>query len=323
MKWNRFLFFASLITPLNPIVFPPLHAEPVQVVSTQVPLNAARPEQDTVGGLRYLGGIALTSENIRFGGLSGLMVDRDGVQLRAISDQGDWFSGMLTYNDAGRLSGLIDVEMGPLLGLSGRPLKSKRKSDSEALTRFEGGFAVSFERKHRVWRYEKLDGVPVALPPPPGLEGAPNNGGVEALTSLPGGRLLAIAEDLRTEQGDFRGWLYADGIWRDLTFAATEDFKPTDLATMPDGEVLVLERSYSLLAGPAARISRIAAIEIKENSRLVGQEVARLELPLTVDNMEGLAFVNTEVGSRLYLVSDDNFSPTQQTLILMFEFLRQ
>ncbi len=321
MTWHQSLIIAALtIVPFS-IASTSLDAEPVQVSSSPVPLNAENPAQVIVGGLRYLGGIVVTSENIRFGGLSGLIVEPDGVRLSAVSDQGDWLTGVLTYSGAGEISGLIEVEMNRLLDISGRAVHSKRESDSEALAQFDGDFVVSFERNHRVWRYDKLGAIPLEMSRPPDIEDAPNNGGIEALTSLPDGRILAIAQNLRNKQGNLRGWLYASQTWHDLTLVATGDFVPTDLATLPSGDVLLLERSFSWLTGPAARISRIAAIEIQDGSVLVSQEVAVLSSPLTVDNMEGLAVINSKSGPRLYIVSDDNFNPSQKTLILVFKFL--
>ena len=47
--------------------------------------------------------------------------------------------------------------------------------------------------------------------------------------------------------------------------------------------------------------------------------LATLERPLTVDNFEGLACrPGAGAETLLYLVSDDNFSQDQRTLLLMF-----
>ena len=54
-----------------------------------------------------------------------------------------------------------------------------------------------------------------------------------------------------------------------------------------------------------------------------GAEIGRLDLarPLTVDNFEGLAAVPApDGGVRFYLISDDNFSPSQRTLQLAFDW---
>jgi hypothetical protein len=44
-----------------------------------------------------------------------------------------------------------------------------------------------------------------------------------------------------------------------------------------------------------------------------------IERPLTIDNFEGLAVVRDPSGGVLvYLLSDDNYSPLQRTLLLRF-----
>ena len=52
---------------------------------------------------------------------------------------------------------------------------------------------------------------------------------------------------------------------------------------------------------------------------LEGRELARLHLPLNIDNMEGLALRQGGAGETLvYLISDDNFNPLQRTLLMLF-----
>ena len=47
----------------------------------------------------------------------------------------------------------------------------------------------------------------------------------------------------------------------------------------------------------------------------------RLASPLTVDNFEGVAGLPRPDGSvRFYLISDDNFSPAERTLLLAFDW---
>ena len=51
----------------------------------------------------------------------------------------------------------------------------------------------------------------------------------------------------------------------------------------------------------------------------LGPVLIELKHPGTVDNFEGIAAVATPTGTRLYLLSDDNFSETQRTLLLAFD----
>jgi hypothetical protein len=119
------------------------------------------------------------------------------------------------------------------------------------------------------------------------------------------------------------GWVSdADG-WSPLTYALSDGFVVTDLATLPSGDVLVLERRYALRIGVAARVRRIAKGAIAPGAELAGELLAELRPPLTVDNMEGLAARREAATGKtlIYMISDDNYSITQRTLLLMFELL--
>ncbi len=299
-----------------------LGAEPIEVEATALALNPEEPAQSSVGRLTYLGGLRLTSKNPRFGGLSGLTLD-DGGRLIAVSDHGFWFRAELVRGADGAPQALVGAELTPILGPEGR-LRGKRWRDAEAVEReADGGYIVSFERIHRLWRYGPGRAFtvtpPVAIATPPALEQAPANGGIEALAVLGPGRLLAVTEDLRTGEGDLVGWLIEEGRAASLTYAAGSRFQPTDFAVLPDGDLLALERRFSAIAGPGARLLRFAREDIRPGARLEGEEIARLAPPLSVDNMEGLAVGRAEDGGTLiYLLSDDNYNPLQATLLMLF-----
>ena len=153
-----------------------------------------------VGRLHYLGGLDLRSDEAAFGGLSGLSVSADG-RLTAVTDRGHWFTARIVRNRTGRLVDLADAALGPLLDPQGRPVAGEWR-DAEALERLPGGdWLVSFEGRHRVWRYAAetggLQGRPAPFPTPKGIAAAPLNGGLETLTPLPDGRILMLAESLK------------------------------------------------------------------------------------------------------------------------------
>ena len=299
-------------------------AEPLVVDSSRVRLNPQDHGQAVVGGLEYRGGLVLSADDDRFGGLSGLEISPDGARLLAVSDRGHWVELDLRYDHDGRLSGVGHGAITPMHAVGGRPLADNAK-DAEDLARLaDGRLAVSFERLHRVVLYSAAapaSGPAYRLNPPRKLAQAPGNGGIEGLTELRPGRLLALTEALKVTGDRVVGWLLSPGagIHQELFFATTGDFKPTSLATLPDGDVLVLERAYSVLAGAAARLSRVKAETIVPGALLEGVEIARIARPLTVDNFEGLALRRDGDGGLLvYLLSDDNFNPVQRTLLLMF-----
>lgn len=300
----------------------PAWAPPIEVKARAVPLDARDPTRTEIGKFRYRGGLALSSPEERFGGLSGLAISRDGNRLLAISDKGFRFAAQLMYGADGNLVGIAAGELDSLADLNGRSLHSSQENDAEAMAVGPSGeIIVAFERHHRLWRYLPNDPVPEPLPPPPGLERAPSNQGIEALTFLEDGRLLAITEGL-TRGARNVGWISdADG-WSVLTYVVEDGFLPTDAALLPSGDVVVLERYFAVRGGLGVRVRRVAKTTLLPGAELKGELLAEFRQPLTIDNMEGIAARRDERGRTLvYLIADDNYNPLQRTLLLLFELI--
>jgi len=290
-------------------------------VARSILLHADRPEVERVGRLDWLGGLALGLPSPDFGGLSGLVVAPDGRALTAVTDRAHWFEARIERDGGGRLAGLGEPRLSPLLDLRGRPLgTANHMGDAEALARMpDNSLLVAFERRHRLWSYRGQPPRPHPLPVPDGLRAAPFNGALEAIAALPDGRLLLLAEKLSNGAGDRVGWLGLPGQWAQVTWAATGAFDPSDMTVAPDGRIYVLERRFSFIGGFGARISRLDPAALRPGARLVGEEVALLERPYVTENFEGIAAARDDDGSTLlYLVSDDNFHPLQRTLLLLF-----
>lgn len=298
----------------------PARAEPIEIDTAPVVLNLENPGQRTVGRLRYLGGLRLSSRDDRFGGLSGLTFDDESWRITAVSDHGYWFRARLVVDADGAPRALAETTLSPILDHHGKPVRPPW-SDAEAVERAaDGGYLVSFERKHRIERYpaRPTGARPEPVFVPEALAGAPRNGGLEALAVLGAGRLLAVSEELRDWRGDLVGWLLEDGRARALGYVTRNRFKPTDFAVLPDGDVLALERRFTPISGVAARLVRIARGTIVPGARLEGSELARLIPPLTVDNMEGLAARRgADGGTLVYMLSDDNYNRLLQVTILL------
>ncbi|CAO3439881.1 hypothetical protein [Azospirillum endophyticum] len=316
-------------------------AETESVTASTVPLDRGRPDRSSVGPLRFLGGLDIAGGD-RVGGLSGLWVAPAGDRFVAVGDTGLVVDGRLRSDADGRLDGLSDIHARPLTveeGISRR----KRRTDAEDLTRLpDGGWLVSLERDHRILRYKGGDrgpeGTPTPIPLPPGMESAPENGGLEALTLLSDGRLLAIEEGRDDGRQERRAWITraaGDGVprsgtdWQPFTYLAAPRYRPTAAAPLPDGGVLVLERRVSLLGGWSSRLVRVAPRQLAGDAVMAGaavadtavegEELGRLEAPLVNDNFEGMATRPGPAGQTLvYLVSDNNFSSLQRTYLLLF-----
>ncbi len=245
----------------------------------------------------------------------------------AVSDYGWVLAARLVCDRRGNLADLAEATLRTLPGLDGRTL-SRHWRDVEALAPDgAGGFVVAFERAHRVWHYP-AGATPFATPPtawpmPPGLESAPSNGGIEALAAADdSGTLLALTEEL-VDGGDTVGWLGGRSGWARLGYRRLGIFQPTAATRLPSGRILVLERGFVLIGlEVSARLVRLEPADLRAGARLAGEEVAVIRQPLTVDNMEGLAARAEGDGNILiYLISDDNFSPLQRTLLMMFELV--
>ena len=95
----------------------------------------------------------------------------------------------------------------------------------------------------------------------------------------------------------------------------------SDIAVSADGGIFLLERRFSLAGGVGMEIRHIAAAELHEGARLEGEVLANLSFQDTnIDNMEGIAVRRGKNGETfLYLIADNNYSPLQRTVLLMFE----
>lgn len=288
-----------------------------------VPLDPARPELAQTGELEYLGGVALFSDDARFGGFSSLHVDSRGGLL-AVSDAGRVLTGRIVEDERGRLVGLRQASLAALPGLRGRPLWDKVESDSESLAPLaDGSFLLGFERNHRIWRYRQSGGRlvrPVPVAGPSELRNAPANQGLEALARLADGRVLALTEGWEEEAAAVRGWVGRPGAWSRVTYPVEGYFRPSDATGTPAGDLLVLERSYDPdRVALGARLRLVRAADIRPDARLAGRLVAEIQPPLTTDNYEGVACVRGADGrTRVFVISDDNFTALQRTLLLAF-----
>ncbi len=262
------------------------------------------------------------------GGLSGIEVAADGVTATAIRDDGLAVEFPLLFNADGRLSGIGAVRAAPLGGIDFDAPKASR--DSEALRRLpDGSWLVAYEGDHRVVRHppgwKGLQNEPERLELPPAVAALPANKGIEAVAVSPDGDLVLIAEVIG-EDGLSPVWVRRDGAWEGRRYHAAPAHSPTDAVFLPNGDLLVLERAFSLLLGVRCRLARVPAAEVAGKQTWEGQSLGEVRPPEpeAPDNFEGLALLPGRDGRiGLIAVSDDNFSALQRTLLLQFEFEAQ
>ena len=284
------------------------------------------PEKRRFGQLTFRSGLVLSGSHPRFGGLSGLWRGPSGSDLVAVTDNGFWLTGTLTSRD-GRLTGLESAELAPILGSSGRPLHRSRYYDTESLCIADGVAYLGVERTHDVLRFDwAADGVTARariVPVPREVKRLPDNRGLEAIGVVPAGQplagaIVAIAERSGAEDEPTLGVILGrqPGLFR---VARHDGFDITDLAFLPDGDLLLLERWYRTLRGVGMRIRRIPGASLKPGALLDGPILISADLGQEIDNMEGLAVHQDGAKTVLTLISDDNFSFLQRTVLLEFE----
>jgi len=286
-----------------------------------IPLNSESPSQNTVGALTYVAGWALSSDNDDFGGWSAMVLGDGAKSFTAVSDQGVWLTANIDKDAPSLLSHALfyPFENGDQAAGSDQ----KKEYDAESLVRTENGFLVGLEQNHRILAVDEVGGISrrSVYDSLIDLSGLSANGGIEAMTLLPDGRLLAFAEHGLDINGTLPVWLAGKSGAVARRFAPPQNYSPTDAAALPNGDILLLMRYFSPIEGVSAKVLLISAAEIASGKALVGRELAHLASPLSVDNMEALDVILLPDGSvRLYMMSDDNFNPFQRTLLMVFDW---
>lgn len=282
------------------------------------------------GALEFRGGIELTSPYKEFGGLSAFRVTPDGDRFLSLSDKGRWLRGRLVYRD-GRLAGVTDAEMAPILAADGRPITALGWYDTESLAEDGGTLYVGLERVNRVLRFDYgrlgllARGQPIALPPE--IAKLPNNRGLECLVVIPkpladAGTLIAISERGLDAAGNIKGFLIGGQHPGTFSVKRSDDFDVTDCAIGPAGDLFVLERRFSWTAGVAMRVRMVPLANVQPGATVDGKTLIVADMGYQIDNMEGLSLHRDKAGDTvLTMISDDNFSFVQRTILLQFTLL--
>ncbi len=279
------------------------------------------------GSLEYRSGLVLTSSFPGFGGLSGIRLDGRGERFLALSDRGSWFTGRILYSGRSMV-GLDEVEAAPMLGPDGRPITARGWYDSESIA-IDGSFVyVGLERVNQVLRFDfskgftRARGEPVSMPA--AVKDLPSNKGLEALVFVPkglplAGTLIAMSERGLDRDGNLVAFLVGGPSPGQFSIRRSENFDISDAVLLPSGDLLVLERKFSLVAGVGIRIRRIPLAVVAPGALVDGPSIFNADLDQEIDNMEGIeAHATAEGDTVLTMVSDDNFSMLQRTLLLQF-----
>jgi hypothetical protein len=323
----------------NRVVLPGAEPVAIDVRSSPFVFNRFDPEQTVFGSLEWRGGLILSAQHSAFGGWSGLSLSADGSKLLAVSDRGAWISGSLNH-ESQKLSGVSDVRIGTLKGEHGAPISGVWENDAEALVALDpdgagqggglnGRYLIGYEGYGK--RIEEVAYRDGALSPPrnflqipPELRKIEDNKGIEGIAILRGGErsgaMVIFAERKLDAQGDHTGALVIQGKSHPLFLKRRDAFDVTALESLPDGSLLVLERSFikrSLKLG--IRLRLIEADAVKPGARLDGEVLLDADTRYAIDNFEAMAVSRNEADETLItLMSDDNFNFFQSTMLAQF-----
>jgi hypothetical protein len=280
------------------------------------------------GSLTFIGGLELTSPNPRFGSFSAFRFLTPGKSFVGVADTGYWFFGAVEHDEDGRPIGFSHFTMQPMVDRNGEVIGKKWLTDAESLAVHDGIATIGFEREHRISEY-RLDPQDMRGPirnldflvPRKELR---TNKGFETIAYAPPGGPLKGARVAITERSlDSSGNQYAailEGPEKGVfTVARKGDFDITDGAFLPNGDLLLLERSFSFMKGVAMELRRIEADTIRPGRIADGPVLLRANMAYQIDNMEGLDVWRRGDGALIAsLVSDDNQSILQRNLYLEF-----
>jgi hypothetical protein len=282
------------------------------------------------GALEYRSGLVLTSPFSGFGGLSGIRLDAKGERFISFSDHGNWFTGRILYRGR-EMIGLAEVEAAPMLGPDGKPIQTRGWFDSESIA-LDGPFVyIGLERVNKVLRFDFSKGFTRSrgevVPLPPAASRLPYNKGLEALVFVPkgmplAGTLIAISERGLDAKGNLIAFMVGGPTPGQFSVLRTDNFDVSDAVLLTSGELLILERKFSWVAGLDIRIRRIPLDTLAPGAVIDGPSIFKADLGQEIDNMEGIdAHVTAEGETVLTMVSDDNFSPIQRNLMLQFRLV--
>ncbi len=310
----------------------PLLQSRAQMDATPVLLDKSDPGRTRVGGLSFLGGVALSSRDPAFGGFSALAIE--GERFTLLGDGGNVVRFRMGADWRPRGLAFSYLPAGPRTGWD------KRDRDSESLAADpQGRLFVGFENANAIWRYAPGFSRAEALAVPRRMAGWAENGGAESLARLPDGRFVAISEASSVPRRAWRGGAKTRRRTRDAVIFSGDPtspgtrqsrfayqpvgrYDPVDAAALPNGDLVVLDRDFALPFRWSNRLSIVPRAAIRAGTVARGRLIATLDAPLLHDNFEGVAVTQEGRDTILWLVSDDNQFPLQRSLLLKFRLER-
>jgi len=336
MSRARTLAILLLLMNVGPAQPGPMDTRPVrpaEVSAQGISSFRIGSDETRFGPLEFVGGLRLRSSAPDFGGLSAFRFLTPGGAFMGVTDTGLWYFGKIMRDAKGIPVGVEQFRTMPILDAKGKPVGKKRYADAEGLDVKDGVATASFEREHRISEF-RIDpegmGAPLRdldfLVPRGELR---RNAGFETVVHAPGdsalaGARVAVAEKSLDRDGNIFTAILEGPHKGVFTVARRGEFDVTDGAFLPDGDLLLLERSFSMTRGVGMRLRRIGGDEIRPGRLADGDILLEVNMAYQIDNMEGLDVWRRDDGALMVsLVSDDNQSFLQRTLYLEFRMIEE
>lgn len=302
--------------------------QPVEVRAIPIPHFRFGSDETRFGALEFVGGFEMRARASEFGQLSGFRFLTPGGDFVGVADHGYWFSGGIERGADQIPVGLTGFRMQAMVDERGRVIEEKARKDAEGLDVHDGVATVAFERDARVSEYA-LD--------PSGIGGplrdldfvVPRrelryNQGFETVARAPEesalqGARVVIAERSIDRNGDIFAAILEGPQKGVFKVRRSDGFDVTDGVFLPGGDLLLLERRFSMAQGVAMRLRRIPGDTVRRDALVDGEVMMQADLAYQIDNMEALDVWRRDDGALVVsLMSDDNQSFLQRTLYLEF-----
>ncbi|MBU2485101.1 MAG: esterase-like activity of phytase family protein [Alphaproteobacteria bacterium] len=311
----------------------PLRAddETLQISSRLIPNFRVGSDQTRFGDFEFIGGLELSSPSAALGAMSGIRLSADRNRFLGVMDTGFWYAGRFERGPDGKLIGIADFTVSPILDAEGESSEEKWRVDAEGLAVRGEEVLVSFERRSRVDVYpanapgssRPTGSLPLQIP----LKELRNNRGLEAIMVAPeasalAGEVVVVSEKSLNASGDIYAAVLT-GPSKGVFFVKRHPpYDVTDGDFLPNGDLLLLERRFSIAEGIGMRIRRIDGSRLVPGNLVDGPVLLEADFGEQIDNMEGLDVSTDEAGQTFVtLVSDDNHSILQRNLVLEFRYL--
>ena len=264
--------------------------------------------------------------------LSGISWDNDEKILYAVSDEGYLYHLEVTINN-NQLDGVKITFAVKLADINGKPLKGKYR-DSEGLSTLKSNngklgdtqLLISFENKPRIVKFTTKGRMISKIKLPKKIakknKFSHKNKALESVAYHPKYGIVTAAEyPIKYRSKTIQTLFSSNGKEWNFERSKAPNSGVTGLEILENGDILVLERSYKNPFIPVViNLRRLQLDQCDKNLLCTAEAIARFNAfeGWSIDNFEGLAHYKDNL---YFMVSDDNNSPFQNTILVLFEVI--